>query len=330
MSQRDNHLIVMWAAKGGSGTTVTAAAAAIHETNHVLLVDLDGDLAAVLGVATRPIGVKSWLAADVSSHYLSEFIDPLNATTSILQAGLTETGHIPPHPQRLAELAEWLKDQPGIVIVDAGTGTPPAQIAAAADNRVLVTRACYLALTKAARSPIKADEIVLVNEAHRTLSCRDIEHALGAPVVTTIDVHPAIARSVDAGLLAGGHTLLATTTLTSLTSRNRHHARSPEIDYGMNWRTPNSVDVWRASYDPDARILRAVNRRSEHSIIVGRYDTVADVDRALTGWPEHHNDPDGLGWLHNAAARTAEVEHDVAALMAPPALELPDMGGPSL
>src|SRR4051794_637388 len=59
-------LIACWSAKGGSGTTVVAAsmAALLARRQPTLLVDLDGDLPAALGMADDDrAGVRDWLAA---------------------------------------------------------------------------------------------------------------------------------------------------------------------------------------------------------------------------------------------------------------------------
>ena len=45
--------------------------------------------------------------------------------------------------------------------------------------------------------------VVLLREPQRALTAVDVELAVGAPVVATIDVDPAVARAVDAGLLVG-------------------------------------------------------------------------------------------------------------------------------
>jgi hypothetical protein len=44
--------------------------------------------------------------------------------------------------------------------------------------------------------------VVVVDEPGRALSERDIEAALGAPIVASVSLDPAIARAVDSGLLA--------------------------------------------------------------------------------------------------------------------------------
>jgi hypothetical protein len=67
---------------------------------------------------------------------------------------------------------------------------------------VLVTRPCYLSLRRAVREPTRPSGVVLVDEPGRSLRRHDVEHALGAPVDAVVAVDPAIARAVDAGLLA--------------------------------------------------------------------------------------------------------------------------------
>ena len=55
-------ITVCWAAKGGSGTTVVAAAMAIAATTPTLLIDLAGDVPAVLGIPEPDgPGVFDWL-----------------------------------------------------------------------------------------------------------------------------------------------------------------------------------------------------------------------------------------------------------------------------
>lgn len=70
-----------------------------------------------------------------------------------------------------------------------------------ADRSLLVTRACYLALRRAVSAPIRPTGVVLVAEPGRALRATDVEAAVGAPVVATVAVDPAVARAVDAGLL---------------------------------------------------------------------------------------------------------------------------------
>ncbi len=79
--------------------------------------------------------------------------------------------------------------------------------ATGADSTLLVVRNCYLAVRKAAAAAWEeqqADHIVVIREPGRAITPRDIAAALALPAgaITTIDADPAVARSVDAGLLA--------------------------------------------------------------------------------------------------------------------------------
>ena len=68
---------VCWAAKGGSGTTVVAAAMTIAATSPTLLIDLAGDVPAVLGIPEPDgPGVFDWLASDAGASLI------ISATTS--------------------------------------------------------------------------------------------------------------------------------------------------------------------------------------------------------------------------------------------------------
>jgi hypothetical protein len=89
----------------------------------------------------------------------------------------------------------------GNVVVDAGTGCPPQALHDAAEQSLLVTRPCYMAIRRAQQSSLRPTGIVLVDEPGRALTSSDVEHALGAPVVAEVRLDPAVARAVDAGLL---------------------------------------------------------------------------------------------------------------------------------
>lgn len=197
-----------WAAKGGSGTTVVTAALALGHHGHSLLVDLDGELASVLGLppSERP-GVDDWLHTQAPADQLGELIVQVDDTTSLLphRGEFGPPADRPPPERRLVELADWLvgqRDHGVAVYVDAGTAAPPLQLATVADQVLLVTRPCYLSLRRARSCTVRPTGIVLVDEPGRAYRHRDLEHALGAPIVATVSVDPAVARAVDAGLLA--------------------------------------------------------------------------------------------------------------------------------
>lgn len=203
---------ICWAAKGGSGTTVVTAALALRSASPSLLVDLDGELPAVLGVgpSDRP-GVADWLESDAGPEQLAELFVDVGRHHRLLP---WRSG--PPSPEvdrpevgtdRWEQLGAWL-DRWGAqwdcpVVVDAGTRLPPPPLVEHATRSLLVTRPCYLAVCRAIALPIRPTGIVLVDEPGRGLRAADVEHALGVPVEATVRVDPAVARAVDAGLLAG-------------------------------------------------------------------------------------------------------------------------------
>lgn len=191
-------LTICYAAKGGSGTTVAVASIGISAPGPVLLVDLAGDLPAVLGTGDPDgPGVLDWLRAGASPERLRVLERAVTDGVSLLHRGAT--GAVP--VERWPQLAAWLATDGRTVVVDAGTGTPPAALTSAG-RTLLVTRSCYLALRAAARMPVRPDGVVLVREPGRALGAADVAAAVGAPVVTTMLLDPAVARSVDAGLLA--------------------------------------------------------------------------------------------------------------------------------
>jgi len=194
-------ITLCYAAKGGSGTTVVACIRAIDSVGPVLLVDFDGDIPAMLGLAEpdRP-GVVDWLAIDVTPN------------CSLLPASGPAASSCAPHPDADLErwdglvdwLTEWSVDSGGSVVVDAGTRCLPVTFVEQCPQRWLVTRACYLALRRASRLEVSPTGVVLVDEPGHALRPRDIETSVRAPIVATIDWDVRVSRSVDAGLLLGG------------------------------------------------------------------------------------------------------------------------------
>jgi hypothetical protein len=75
-------------------------------------------------------------------------------------------------------------------------------VAWAADRSLLVTRPCFLALARAAASPLRPTGVVLVQEPCRAIGVADVEASLGVPVLARVRCTDHVARAVDAGLLA--------------------------------------------------------------------------------------------------------------------------------
>ena len=183
-------LIACWSVKGGSGTTVVASALALLHARTApagaLLADLVGDVPAALGIP-EPAGpgLAAWLGAadDVGADALERLAVPVAPGLDLLAAALA-------HDARP-------------VVIDAGSSPTGAalDIAAGAAVSLLVVRPCFLALRRAVAAPVRPSAVVLVREPGRSLGRRDVEDALQVPVCAEVDLEPAVARAVDAGLL---------------------------------------------------------------------------------------------------------------------------------
>lgn len=201
---------VCWSVKGGSGTTVVAAALAVVQSRRAgsaLLVDVAGDALAALGSQGNEsgTGVRSWLCADptVGTDALASLEIRVGPELSVLAAGLGAS--LPPSRERWELLAAHLTAEKRPVVVDLGSsmfGETSGRTALLAVARVslLVIRPCYLALRRAVHAP-KPTGVVLIREEGRALGVADVEAALGVSVVAEVAFDPAIARAVDAGLL---------------------------------------------------------------------------------------------------------------------------------
>ncbi len=193
-------LITCWSVKGGSGTTVIATSLALlfAKRQGALLVDLAGDVPAALGLPDPDgPGIGEWLERPTDIAGLRALERSGGTGLGVIPAGRWTTA--PGDP-----LAAALANEPRPVIVDAGIMRPgPAlDLAAAASVSLLVLRPCYLALRRAAAAPLRPSAVVLVGEPGRSLGRRDVEAVLGVPVVAEVEIDPAVARAVDAGLLA--------------------------------------------------------------------------------------------------------------------------------
>jgi hypothetical protein len=220
-------LVACWAAKGGSGTTVVAAALALllgrAHPGGALLADVAGDAPAALGCAGpqgESAGLRDWLAdpaataADLRARELvgSDRLRVLPCGNAPAREGTPTCGPASRadgvDERRLAALFDALAADQRPVVVDCGVLRPAEPqclgllLAERASHSLLVTRLCYLALRRAVLAPVRPTGVVVMTEAGRALRAGDIETTLGVPVVAEIGCDPAVARCVDAGLLA--------------------------------------------------------------------------------------------------------------------------------
>jgi hypothetical protein len=191
--------------KGGSGTTVVAAALGLvlarSSPGGATLADLGGDLPAVLGLPepTGP-GLTEWLATE--GDVPADALERLALASSGLRLLPRGAGPLPDSGgERLA--AALAGSGPAVVDCGSPGDALGLAVAASAPLSLLVLRPCYLAVRRAVAAPIRPSGVVLVREPRRALTRRDVEEVLGVPVRAEVPLDPAVARCVDAGLVGG-------------------------------------------------------------------------------------------------------------------------------
>jgi hypothetical protein len=203
-------LLALWSPKGGSGTSVVAAALSLVSAarGQTRLVDFAGDQPAILGLP--PLNslptLVDWLAAGAStpSEWLYDIAVPVVPGLSLLPGG-PATQAAP--PEAGAALAVALRDG-GLTVVDVGSGADESDgagraVVDVADATLMVIRPCYLALRRAVADPRLGSSAaaILVEDAGRALDADDVAAVLGLPVAGRFPVRAEIARAVDAGVL---------------------------------------------------------------------------------------------------------------------------------
>jgi cellulose biosynthesis protein BcsQ len=203
-------LLSLWSPKGGSGTSVLAAACAIVLAGDrgARLVDLDGDQGAVLGLAPNgpggSRGVRDWLAAgpETPADALGRLAVDAGPGLVLVPRGESERTA---DGEAGAALGVVLRDAGEYVVADCGRADDAATraLVEVSDLSVVVVRPCYLALRRAAADELvrSASGIVVVEEPGRALGTREVSDVLGVPVLASVPVRAAIARVVDAGVL---------------------------------------------------------------------------------------------------------------------------------
>lgn len=195
-------MLCLFSSKGGVGCSVSAAALALvsAESHPTLLVDLRGEVDAILGVPSPDEGLSDWFSLDEPSPDVLQRLEvPVSSGLSLLPRGSCRS---PARPERYRLLSRLLSGDGRRVIVDVGTHAIPAvPLIAESSASILVTRACFLALDAARRGPLP-DRVLLIEEEGRALRPSDVAAAVGAEVAVRLRWHRDVARAVDAGLLS--------------------------------------------------------------------------------------------------------------------------------
>jgi MinD-like ATPase involved in chromosome partitioning or flagellar assembly len=204
-------LLALWSPKGGSGTSVLAAACALvlGRRGGARLADLDGDQPALFGLAADPpTGLADWLAAgpEAPTDALERLTVEAATGVALIPRGTTARPLAPvPAAEAGAALAVALRDGPVPTVADLGRAESPAAraVVEVADASLVVVRGCYLTLRRAVHAPAlaRATGAVLVAEPGRSLGAREVTEVLDRPVLAEVPVRAGIARAVDAGLL---------------------------------------------------------------------------------------------------------------------------------
>jgi len=207
-------IVGCWSPKGGSGTSVVAAGLAVllarEHAGGALLVDLGGDAHAILGLteSTR-VDLADWTAAVRTGRAAVDALAGLETRSDSGALAVLALACGPaPIERSLRLLCSALAGDTRPVVIDIGlvSAGPPGEarstLVAACDRSLLVIRPCYLALRRATALGLDTTGVVVVSEPSRALRAKDVAEALDLPVLAEVPVDPAIARAVDAGLLA--------------------------------------------------------------------------------------------------------------------------------
>jgi cellulose biosynthesis protein BcsQ len=227
-------VVSCWSVKGGSGTTVVAAAlagtASRVDDRGVVFVDLAGDgLAALGGPSASGPGIRDWLAGSDGAEGLGDGLDgdapaTFEVRLSDRLAVLPRGGSgVADDARRVPELLTRLAADGRVVICDCGTLTRSdavaCAVAAASPHSLLVTRCCYLALRRTPDAPVRPSGIVVISEPGRALGSADVAEVVGAPVLAEVPLDARLARTVDAGVLLGRLSRSTQRALTDLVPR---------------------------------------------------------------------------------------------------------------
>ena len=189
-------IITIHATKGGQGTTTIAATLALlaaRAGHRTLLIDTNGDLPAILDRPEPDRGLADYLTTPTIA--LTQLAVPITDHLELIARG---RGPITFDTYTYGLTINGLGNYDTVII---DTATHADTWNQHADHNILVTRPDYLAIRRAIQLRRPPDHLIVITEPGRSLNARDTEVALDIPVTATIDHDPAIAQTIDAGLL---------------------------------------------------------------------------------------------------------------------------------
>ena len=196
-------VVALWSAKGGAGVTSVAALLAIGQAERAqptVVVDLCGDVATVLG-GEQPVadtGVAEWLALESpTAATLARIEHEARLHLSYVARGSGSIDAMVSHLRRVADDRLFLVDC-GVI---RDRAQPEADVVAAADQSLLVTRECFLHLRAVQLAPVRPTGVIVIKEPGRHLGRPDVEAAAGAPVIAELAIDRSVSGAIDSGLV---------------------------------------------------------------------------------------------------------------------------------
>lgn len=170
-------------------------------STRTILVDLGGDIPAILGMAEPSIGLSEWIAQP-STHEFDDLLIEIAPGLSILPRGSASLPDARSGAWSRAVLELSSRSASGsMIVVDGGREPIAAEWSPHVTRILLVTRPCYLALRRARLAGSAFDGVIAISEPDRVLTPADIESVLGVDVVAQIPMTGDIARRIDAGVI---------------------------------------------------------------------------------------------------------------------------------
>ena len=191
--------------KGGVGTTAAAAQTArlaIQRGKDVVLVDMTGDLAVVLGELGDAEGLAEMLRRPDETA-AATMTNPIGDPSGVrlLSRGrgdLDFSDH-----DAVRRMWDQIEQIPAAdIVVDAGQGPDAIErLKYSAATRVLTVQCCYQSLARARDLVASVDQVLVQTDPSRALGVADIEATLGRHADAVTARSREVSRWMDAGLI---------------------------------------------------------------------------------------------------------------------------------